>query len=94
MTVVIVTVVIETVVIVTVLIGTAVIVTVVKVTVVIVTVVIVAVVTVLIGPSLSKNNLTHRQPMRCSKGSVLRFSRCFFFFYQGLDLLNCRDCKR
>ena len=77
-TVVIVNVVIVTVVIVTVLIGTVVIVTVVIVTVVIVTVVIVTVVMVVIVTSLSKNNSTHRQPMQCSKGSVLRFSRCFY----------------
>ena len=64
MTVVIVIVVIVTVLIVTVLIETVVIVTVVIVAVVIVT-------------SLSKNNMTHGQTMRCSKGSVLRFSRCF-----------------
>ena len=38
--------------------------------------------TVVIVTSLNKNNLTHWQHwqlMRYSKGSVLRFSRCFFF---------------
>jgi hypothetical protein len=77
----IVTVVIVTVVIVKVvieLIGTLIIVTVVIVTVVIVAVVIVTVMKIVIVTSLSKNNLTHWQPMRCSKGSVLQFSRCFY----------------
>ena len=34
-------------------------------------------VVVVIVTSLSKSNLTHWQPMRCSKGSVLQFLRCF-----------------
>ena len=46
-------------------------------TVVIVTVVTVAVVTVVIVRSFSKNNLTPRQQMRCSRCSFSRFSRCF-----------------
>ena len=45
---------------------------------VIVTVVTVAVVTVLIVAYLSKNKLTPQQPMRCSQGSFLQFSQCFF----------------
>ena len=60
---------------VTVVIVTVVIVTIV--TVLIMTVMTIAEVTVVILTYFSKNNLTHRQSMRCSQGSVLRFSLCF-----------------
>ena len=36
----------------------------------------------------SKNNLTHWQSMRCSQGSVLRFSRCLLLKYFLYNLSN------
>ena len=85
MTVVLVTVVIVTVVIITlvtvvlVTVVTVVIERVVIVTVVILVIVTVAVVRVLIVISSSKNNLTHRQPMRFFQGSFLRCLAMYFF---------------
>ena len=67
---------------------TVVIVAVVIVTVVIMRVVTVAVVTVVIVTSFSKNNLTPRQLMRCSRGSFSQFSRCFYFLDNVVKLVG------
>ena len=54
------------------------------------TIVIVTVVTVVIATPFSKNNLTPRQPMRCSRCSFFLFLRCFFIIRpKGRPLQEC-----
>ena len=56
------------------------------VTIVIVNVVTVAVVTEVLLTYFSRKNLTPWQPMRCSQGSALEFSRCFLLIYVAFNL--------